>query len=298
MKRTQLDGGQLPEETQSPFSEASWARAQEVVAAIQPIITPIRHICQTTLGDPSKINGLLEGAIIPLRRIVLACGHDSILAEDAREHDAPLSVRQVLENLPSDVIAAALVVHSVGRRLRGRFKVGMAGAFIEEALTRAAMGLVVGKILERFGAGRAMLAGFSSRAGMAMIVAEGSDTQAMMLLEKFYSSESLQDACLDIYRVDPLHVGALLLLAAGCGSGACMGIVGCSMSDSVPPSDDNQLLWWAVHLLIDQIATKHFKDIPDIVWETLGFKSLNERQDVYDLMQAVAVRGNGWLWLI
>lgn len=238
LRKKQSSRERLPDEGQLSVSEASWARAQEIVGAVQPVIDPIRQICQTTIGHPDKINKLLEGAIIPLRRIVVACGQDSILGEGVAGRDAPPSARDVVESLPSDVIAAALVVHSVGRRLKGRFMNGIAGAFLEEALTRAAMGFVIGKVVDRFGAGRAMLAGFSSRAGLAMIVTEGSDEQAAALLERLQGAESLQDACLNIYQVDPLHVGALVLLAAGCGTSACLGIMGSSASDAAPPEGD------------------------------------------------------------
>ena len=268
------------------------------MSAVQPVINPIQRICQTTIGHPERINKLLEGAIIPLRRVVIACGQDSFLAEGIARDGNPPSARQVLETLPSDVIAASLVLYSVDRRLRGRLIESVGEAFLNEALVRAAMGFVVGDGLDRFGRGRSMLAGFSSRAGLAMIVSEGTEAQAAELINQIEVSDSLQRACVSVYEVDPLHVGALVLLAAGCGMTAYSGILGCSTSHSAPPSGDAEILWWAVHLLIDQVATKSFEEIPEIVWETLGFTDLPERQDIYNVMHGVSAREYRWSWLL
>jgi hypothetical protein len=276
-------------------SDRSWARAREILESYQPVVTPIRRICETTLGDSTRINPILEGAIIPVRKIVEACGQDSILGAGER---AMLSAREVLESIPSDVIAAALVLHSVSRRVSNRHLEAIWRTFLDEALNRAAIGYAVGRGAPEFGAGRAMLAGFSSKAGLAMIVADGSEEQASRLLESLRDGASIRDASLVVYQVDPVHVGALVVLAAGCGPSACMGIRGCATFQPRPPEDEAELLWWGTHLLIDQLATRELQKISMILWDIVGIKEESAQRDVFDFVQSVSRGEHSWNWLL
>jgi hypothetical protein len=282
----------------SASSDRSWARAREILESCEPVIPPIRRICETTIGDLSKINPIREGAIIPLRKIVLACGQDSILASGAAGDRARASAREVLETIPSDVIAAALVLHSVSRRVSNRHLEAIWGTFLDEALNRAAIGYAVGRGSPEFGAGRAMLAGFSSRAGLAMIVAHGSEEQAARLLQGLRNGATLRDTCLIVYQVDPVHVGALVVLAAGCGPSACMGIRGCADFQPRPPEDEAELLWWGTHLLIDQLATRELQKISPILWDIVGIKEESAQKDVFDFVQSVSRGEHSWSWLL
>ena len=279
-------------------SERSWIRAREILESCEPVISPIRRICETTIGDSTKIYPILEGAIIPLRNIVVACGQDSILAAGATGERARLSAREVLKSIPSDVIAAALVLHSVSRRVSSRHLEAIWRTFLYEALNRAAIGYAVGRGSPDFGAGRAMLAGFSSRAGLAMIVADGSEEQASRLLERLRNGISIRDACLVIYQVDPVHVGAQVVLAAGCGPSACMGIRGCADFQPRPPEDEAELLWWGTHLLIDQLATRELQKISDILWDIVGIKEESAQKDVFEFVQSVSRGKHSWSWLL
>jgi hypothetical protein len=278
--------------------DRSWARAREILESCEPVISPIRRICETTLGDSTRIHPIREGAIIPVRNIVVACGQDSILAAEAAGDRARLSAREVLEKIPSDVIAAALVLHSVGRRVMNRHLEAIWRTFLDEGLNHAAIGYAVGRGSPEFGAGRAMLSGFSSLAGLAMIVADGSEEQASGLLERLQRGTSLRNACLIVYQVDPIHVGALVVLAAGCGLSACMGIGGCANFQPRPPEDEAELLWWGTHLLIDQLATRELQKISEILWDIVGIKEALAQKNIFDFVQSVLRGEHSWGWLL
>lgn len=288
----------LAAEKNTPASaERSWARAREILESFEPVISPIRRICEITIGDVSRINPIYEGAIIPLRGIVLACGQDTILSAFSSGDGVKESARQVLEAVPSDVIAAALVLHSVSRRVNNRHLESVWRTFFNEALQRAAIGLTVGKGNPAFGPGRAMLAGFSSRAGLAMVVASGTERQAAHFLKRLQEGGSVRDTCLIVYEVDPVHVGALVVLAAGCGPSACMGIRGCADFQPRPPEDEAELLWWGTHLLIDQLATRALESISPILWDIVGIKEVADQKEVYSFVEQLSKQQHSWDWL-
>jgi len=288
----------LADEKNTPASaERSWARARDILESFEPVIAPIRRICEIAIGDAFQINPIYEGAIIPLRSIVIACGQDSILSAFSSGDKAKVSARQVLEAMPSDVIAAALVLHSVSRRVNNSHLESVWRTFLNEALQRAAIGWTVGKGNPAFGSGRAMLAGFSSRAGLAMVVASGTEQQAAHFLNRLQEGESLRDTCLSVYEVNPVHVGALVVLAAGCGPSACMGIRGCADFQPRPPEDEAELLWWGTHLLIDQLATRSLESISPILWDIVGIKEVADQKEVYSFVEQLSKQQHSWDWL-
>ncbi len=278
-------------------SDVSWARARNIVASMEPVIYPIRQICQTAIGHPSRINQLLDGSVFPLQRLVKACGQDSLIA-GGKGLRSSSSTREVLDRLPSDAVAAALVLHSVGKRVQSQPLQTIWRAFLEEALNRAALGFVVGQRATGFGAGRAMLAGFSSRAGLALLVANGTQEDAIDLLESLKEGVELRESCLRVYEVDPVHVGAWIVLDAGCGISACMGLRSCAVEEPKPPQDGVELVWWAAHNLIDHLATRGVESVSDTDWQILGFSEQSERDEVGQFVSALSRGGHSWHWML
>jgi hypothetical protein len=278
------------------FNE-SWERAREIISHFEPSPPIIRQVTKLAIGRADRINELLDGSVIGFKKLILDAAADKILGTGQK--GAVSSLRQALELIPSDVVAALLIIHGVSRKLRGYPNERIWRTFFDEAMMRAAMGYYVGQVTEGFGSGRAMLAAFAGRAGLALLCALGGPEEAKLLLEGLSTGGSIDSTCMSVYRCDPLHVGGMMLLAAGCGTGSCMGLAAASsLSEELPPSEQPQVSWYSTHIAVDMMSSQQFDNIPSELWSLLGFEEVVDRQDLCELVKVTVRKGNPWKWLV
>jgi hypothetical protein len=276
-------------------AEESYTRARELVNAARPVPQIIWRICSFVLGRPNNINQLSEGLLFGLKRLVLAIGSDPTLSAGRRKLS---SVREVTEVVPSDLLAASAVMHAVCRRLQTKDLRGVWGPVLEDALLRAHIGFFVGSTLESFGSGRGMLAGFAGRVGLAVLIAQGTAEQAASAMTALSVGRQVDEITLEIYGAASLHVAGMVLLAAGCGRDALIGIGSFGMSKAHQKlMHPESRRWLAAFSIIENLRAETSEKIPEDVWDNLGLLKPSDRSELKQTAAMLASTGHRWGWL-
>jgi hypothetical protein len=139
----------------------SFESARKIVEDFRPIPWFIWRISNFVFSSPSAPDQIPEGMVLGLRRLLFAAASDLQLGKGRKINN----LREALQTLSPDLVAAAAVVHAMCRRLRTTCNERLFSTVTEEALVRAQIGLFVGKQCAAFGPGRGMLAGFLDRWG-------------------------------------------------------------------------------------------------------------------------------------
>jgi len=279
----------------SPHASKSWQRARELVQEFQPVPWVIWKLSKYAIGTNEKINKLVEPSVLGLRRLLFAAASDRVLGAGEKIAD----VRTALQVLPSDVVAAVAVIHGICRRLHSFENERFWRPVLEDALLRAHLGFYVGQVKEDYGPGRGMLAGVAGRIGYAVLLASGDSDKAARAQELVASGHDLQQSTLEVYGIDHLHVGALIMSAAGCGRDAAFGIVAFASHDQRRNALNSfQLRWLACIALIDGIRMGTIEGVDQGYWEELCFSKESDRNDLLDLARMAIRRGHGWNWIV
>jgi hypothetical protein len=276
-------------------SELSYNKAREIVRQLRPAPQFIWRICNYALGNPERINQLTEGSLFGLKRLVLNIASDNTLG-CAKEST---TAREVTQRVSSDVIAAVVVMHAVARRLQAHDFQPVWKPILEDALLRAQIGYFVGAVYESFGPGRGMLAGFSGRAGLAVLVATGTAEQVTAATRAMAMGEQIDKFSREIFGTEPLHVAGMILSAVGCGRDAVLGIGAYGMSRTqhmLLPNDARK--WLATFQLVEALRVGHFAEISEESWLRLDFGSESDRIQMKDIVDSLMRTGHTWGWML
>ena len=274
----------------------SWEKARQVVAGFKPVPFFIWRIANFVLGKPGHINEISEGMLFGLRRLLFAVASDELLGKGEKVNN----VREALRIVPSDVVAASSVIHSLCRKLANQQFERIWRPILDDALLRARIGYMVGKHRKEFGAGRGMLAGFAGRVGIVILIATGELEQARQALELLATGMSIKKVGLTIYGCDPLQVSAYVLSAAGCGRDAALGVAGFSMSDFIDRLGDSpeQLTWIAAFVICEQVRLMKVEEIDKRLWENMLIQSQEQQIQLVGEVKKLLRRGHGWGWFV
>jgi hypothetical protein len=276
-------------------AEESYGRAREIVKSVRPVPQIIWRICSFTVGRPNNINHLSDGMLFGLKRLVMAIGGDETLGSRLGKLS---SVREVVETVPSDVVAAATVMHAACRRLQTKDLRAVWGPVLDDAILRAHIGFYVGLMCESFGAGRGMLAGFAGRLGLALLIAQGTPEQAGSAMRGLAAGRQVDEITLEVYGAASLHVAGMALMAAGCGRDALIGIGAFGMSrahqklmhpDSRP--------WFAGFSIVENLRSETMENISEEMWNQLGIAKPSARTELRETATMLAATGHRWEWL-
>jgi hypothetical protein len=247
------------------------------------------------LGRPGKVNKLSDGNLFGLKKLVLNIGKDRILGKGGNV----LTTRAVIDSVPSDVIAAAAVVHALGRRLQTKDYQAVWGPILDDALVRTQIGFFVGTMCDGFGPGRGMLAGLAGRVGLAVLIATGDADQAQASITLLASGRQIENVALDIYGCEPIHVAALILSAAGCGRDAVLGVTAFSMSQAHQRSlKGEQARWLAALAITEHVRAGTMEQVPEPTWALMGYDNPEVRKELDQIITTLKRRGHGWNWMI
>jgi len=277
----------------TPGADDSLTIARAQITTFDPVPQPIWRMVNFAIGRSGKINTLAEGMVFGFKKLILNIAKDPTLGGGA----GATTVRAALGAVSSDVIVATAVIHAVTRKLHAREFKTVWGPILDDAILRAHIGFHAGARSRQFGSGRGMLAGFSGRVGLAILIAMGTGEQAQTAITNLSSGKSISDVARDTYRCDPLHVSAMLLSAVGCGSDATIGIGSYAAKDRLQLNEDQQ--GWLSALTITELARKG--ELPpegSEDWEILGFKSLDDIEKFTLTATKIKRRGHGWSWLM
>jgi hypothetical protein len=270
--------------------------ARRTVLEFQPAPQFIWRVVNYCLGRGGRINKLDDGLLFGLKTLLLNLSADPILGKGG----TPKNIREVTESVPSDVIAAVSAIHAVCRKLKSRDFHAVWGPILDDALIRALLGFYVGQMSESFGPGRGMLAGFSGRSGLAVLVATGTTKQAQDAIALLSSGRSIQDVARDLYGTDPLEVSAMILSACGLGKDAVLGVAGyaAGVSARVASLAIEQRRWLAALTVTDVARMGNLSDVPEDFWTLLEYDSRAERQELEQIVLTLKRRGHGLSWLV
>lgn len=297
-----LDGQQeVVEFTRSttPIDERvddSYSCARELVHTFCPVPQIIWRICSYALGRPNQVNRLAEGTLFGLKRLALAIGSDATLGGG---HGNLSSVRQVVDAVPSDVIAASAVIHAICRKLQTKELRGAWEPVLNDALLRAHVGFFVGSVCDSFGPGRGMLVGFAGRIGLAILLASGTVEQAGLSLSGLAQGRQLDEITLEVYGTASLHVAGMVLLAAGCGRDALLGVGAYGMSRAhqrLMHPDSRR--WLAGFSIVENLRSGSVESIPEDLWLHLEFVRQAERVEMQEVVKMLLQKGHGWEWML
>lgn len=280
----------------SPDQLATWHTARTVVEQFRPVPWFIWRLANFVLGRPGAINQLSEGMVFGLRRLMFAAASDAVLGAGTPINN----MRRALSCVRPDAVAAVSVIHAISRRLAGHDHERIWRPILEDALLRSQIGFFIGERVSDFGAGRAMLAGFAGRAGLAVLIATGDIDQARSALERMASGEDIGETGLQIYGCEPLQVSAMLLSAAGCGRDAALGTVSYSLRSLMDRAamDEHHKSWHFAYRINDLLRMGKASEVLDEEWNKLGFTDPQDREQLVEVVRLMLRRGTAWGWLM
>lgn len=282
---------------QDGLSVKTWQVAREITTQFRPVPWFIWRICNYSLGTSGEIHEINEGMVFGLRRLIYAAASDPYLGAGEKVND----VRKAIKIVPSDVIAAVSVIHAICRRLASSQFERIWRPILDDALLRARIGWMAGALCEDFGEGRSMLAGFSGRTGLAILIASGELEQARSSLEMLAAGTRIEEVGMALYGCDPLQVSAMVLMAAGCGRDAAYGAARfASINDPVVETVEtlDQRRWLASFTICEYLRTGRADEIAEEHWNALKFDQEELRDEIKKQAKQVARRGHEWNWLV
>jgi hypothetical protein len=273
----------------------SWQTARKIIQDFRPVPWFIWRLSNFVLGTPGQINKVSEGFVLGLRRLIFAAASDSMLGSGEKVND----MRKALKIVNPDIIASASVIHAICRRLATRQFERIWRPILEDALLRCQIGCLVGQYDEKFGAGRGMLAGFSSRCGLAVLLSMGDLDQARRALELLASGQEISEVGLKVFSCNPLQVSAMLLSGSGCGRDAAFGTVGYAFKDSaLAIENEEQLKWLAAFTITEDIRVGKSEATDIKMWKAFGLEAPEDREELLKECKKIIRRGHGWSWLL
>jgi len=273
----------------------SWQISRGVVARFRPVPWFIWRLCNYSFGKSGPAKKVSEGFVLGLRRLLFAAASDEVLGAGEKVNN----VRSSLKVLAPDVLTSVAVIHAISRRLATRDLERVWRSILDESIMRARVGFIIGEKDSMFGPGRGMLAGFSSRIGLAILIATGSSNEAEKFMELVANGEDPETAALETYACRPVQVSAMALSAAGCGRDAAFGIIGDTSGKLAPDSvaNEERSRWRAAYLLVDCLRAGGEETISEDLWSKLKLDE-SDQQRILEEVHILSRRGHGWNWLV
>lgn len=275
-----------------PGEARTWEIAKSMVAKFKPVPFVIWRLSNYVFGTAGQVNRISEGMVFGLKKLILAAASDEVMGEGKKVLDQ----RKALEIVPSDALAATAVIYAVCRRLGNMDFERIWRPILEDALLRARIGWELGMLSAHFDPGRAMLAGFAGRSGLALQIATGKLEQARRSLELLATGAEIKEVGLRLYGCEPLQVSAMLLSASGCGRDAAFGTVSFATNEIVQIENDEQRKWLAAFTVCEFAREGKIDLALEDTWRVLGVSDASIEAFGITAKKIVR-RGHGWDWM-
>ncbi|MCB0345741.1 MAG: hypothetical protein KDD66_11535 [Bdellovibrionales bacterium] len=279
----------------------SWKFASKIIQEFKPVPWVIWRIVRGVYGRVGRLNSIGAGAYISIDRLIYRALKDPTLggeySNDSDHQDVPLD--EAIDALGDDVSAAVCLVHAVSRRIQNSLADKVSAPLIEDAMLRAKIGFYLGAAAKNFGKGRGMLAGFSGRSGLTILIASGTTEKAQEALLLMARGVDIRNVGLKVYDCEPLQVSALALTAAGCNREAAFGTASYSNATTraeISPESE-AARWLAAFVITENIRMGTAELIEDEHWGVLGLSSAASREEVLKHSRLLQRRGHGWDWM-
>jgi len=272
----------------------SWQIARAVVARFRPVPWFIWRLSNYSFGKSGPTRPISEGFVLGLRRLLFAAASDEVLGAGEKINN----VRKALKVLSPDVLTAVAVIHAISRRLATKDFGRIWRSVLDEAIMRSRIGFIVGEKDPMFGPGRGMLAGFSSRIGLAILLADGNLEEAEQTIERIANGEDSETAALEVYNCRPVQVSAMALSAAGCGRDSAFGIIGDQNNQNISQAgvSEEKARWRAAYYIVEQLRAGTAEEVSADLWDLLKLEE-SDKQRIMEEVHILSRRGHGWNWL-
>jgi hypothetical protein len=287
----------------SEAGEDSWAVASQLVREFRPVPWLVWRIVHAVIGKPNKIEKPDSITFDIFQPLLLKAAKDEVLTRGKSKETKVTRLDQAVKILGHDIAAAVCMIHSVCRKVKSAVSERVWKPILDDALIRAQIGFYVGSKQTKFGSGRGMLAGFSGRSGLAILIAQGAPKQAQHALEGLAKGSDMRDVGLKVYGCDPLQVSAMTLSAGGCSMDAAFGVASFNLakraSDSNIFKDGSQLeQWLTVFAMSEYLRIGEPKSISDHQWKLLDWESEADQGELRQYAQKLTKKGHSMSWII
>jgi hypothetical protein len=271
----------------------SWVIANEVVGEFNPVSWSVWRLNSFIMARSLHIVRPPHAMLMGYLKFLSIVGRDPVLGTEVELKDCRLAA----ENLKPDVIAATLFIQSVSCRLYDRPLRRIWFGMLEDAIIRSRIGFELGRYLDEFGVGRAIVAGLAGRIGLITLIATGSHQQAARTLQGLARGGDFIQTGLEIYSADPFHVTAQILLRGGFGLDAAIGSLAYGSSAFIP-TNKVQLQWRVASKIIAAARTSTYGHLHSEDWQLFGLLDPEKREDFKNATRDILKKGHGWACLI
>ncbi len=273
----------------------SWDRAQDIVKKFRPVPWLVWQIVRAAFGKPGKSPELSFGVFNPLDRLILFAATHKVFAPANSNAGKKIYLSEATARLGTDVAAALCFMHAICRRIGVMLPERIWRPILDDALIRARIGHMVGS-RSSFGRGRAMLAGFSGRSGLAIQIASGDLDQARKILEALAQGLDINQAGLFIYGCEPLQVAALALTASGCSREAAFGTASyTTKGDGIVPGSE-EFSWLAAFSICEGLRMNDLTRVEPAHWAALSYGP-NDRDELIKEIKLMQRKGHSLEWI-
>lgn len=276
----------------------SWDVAAAVVKKYRPVPWILWRLIHGLFGKPGKTGKVDPIAFDLVRPLILNASKDkTLMKSESLKAGSFTRLDEAADAIELDVCAALCVVHGVCRRISVSLAERVRRPILDDALMRAQIGYHVGRHSDRFGRGRGILAGFSGRSGLAVLIASGDMTQAQRALEGLASGMDIRRVGITVYGCDPLQVAAMTLSAAGCSIEAAFGVASFSGEGKAVNAKSEEFLWLSAFAISEHLRMGTTEQIEERYWEALGYQ-LADRAAIKEKAKILQRKGPSWGWII
>ncbi len=274
----------------------TWVRAREVVKKVRPIPWAFWSLIRSVWGHENPESIVLDSSQFSVvERLVLRAVEDSELVMEPVERKG-----QYVDSytaLGASTTSSLCFIHAVCKRVAVSLQERVYRAIIDDALLRARLGVILSKASPRVSVGTGLLVGFSGRAGLAIQLASGSETEASDALKGLAMGQDISSTGLNVYGCDPLQVGALALISAGCNKQIASGISAFGISKEDIIFGTPQYDWMLYFQAIEKMRVGKIETLTTAELEYLGIGE--EAKSRLQTMSQKAFRaGHNLEWLM
>ena len=277
--------------------DGSWEIASKIVTRYRPVPWILWRVIHAVLGKPGQTPKPDPITFDIVRPLIFNAAKDKTLFVPDPAAPPLAKLEHIIPSLGADVGAALCVIHGVCRRISNSLSERVWRPILDDALMRGQLGYHVGKHCPKFGPGRGMLAGFSGRSGLAVLIASGDVQQAQRALEGLAAGSDIRDVGTSVYGCDPLQVAAMTLSAAGCNIEAAFGTAAFSTRGRDLAPRGEQYLWLSAFAVCENIRMGTPDRIEERYWEALGY-NVAARGELRERSRMLQRKGPAWQWLI
>lgn len=278
---------------EAPELTRSWIRSKVLLKEFPPVSWTVWRLCKFVFGQSKGASVPPVGLLMGTNKIMGSlCMNEVLGVGEPME-----SLGKATSDLDPSIIGATLVLHNICRRLSTKELKNVWATMLDDALVRARIGLELSRGNVDFTLGRGMLAGFSGRIGMVVLIASGNHQQAYQCLQRLATGGLFKEVGMEVYGIDPNHVTAQILILSGLGQDPAIGTLAFG-NEKFKVTKEEQNLWRAAMVIIDASRMLQYEKVTEEDWERFDLPSGEKRERFCSLVKGITRKGHDWDFLL